>query len=523
MTASAQLARRVLLLALVFSVEAVMAARGDNSRYSGWFSQYLLPGIVRSGIVFATLSLGVAWLRYREALAKLAGLAIVPLNLRFMAVHVAAYALLVWLTLGIRSTSLSDASFDLLNCARIGLAGAVVALGTLAAVSPLYLRAVFKVTGPLCGYAALGALLVLPGIALTDVSWDAVGVPVSRVTLRVAHGMLHPIRPDLKVDLHKLTLGTPRFGVLVGSGCSGLEGVCLLLAFSVVWLSLFRRELRLWRAAVLIPLSVCLLFLLNSLRIAALILIGDSGWPDVAMHGFHSQAGWIAFNAVAFGMVVAANRSGWAFAAPQERNSTADFLVPFLSILAAGMAAQAFSGGFEWAYGLRVFAAAIALIALRRGYANVDWRFGWLAPVAGVLVFVLWIARDQGSVALPAALQASSAGIRVLWISLRVAGAVITVPIAEELAFRGYAMRRLVTEDFSSVPFTGAPWFALVISSALFGATHGSRWIEGVAAGLIFGCLVRRSGKLGDAVAAHAMANALIAAYVLIGGHWQYW
>jgi exosortase/archaeosortase family protein len=48
------------------------------------------------------------------------------------------------------------------------------------------------------------------------------------------------------------------------------------------------------------------LFLLNAVRIAALILIGNSGARQIALGGFHLQAGWIAFNGVALVFSVAA-------------------------------------------------------------------------------------------------------------------------------------------------------------------------------------------------------------------------
>jgi hypothetical protein len=32
-----------------------------------------------------------------------------------------------------------------------------------------------------------------------------------------------------------------------------------------------------------------------------------------------------------------------------------------------------------------------------------------------------------------------------------------------------------------------------------------------------------RRGRIGEAVAAHALTNALLAIYVLVSGHWQLW
>ena len=57
--------------------------------------------------------------------------------------------------------------------------------------------------------------------------------------------------------------------------------------------------------------------------------------------------------------------------------------------------------------------------------------------------------------------------------------------IAEELAFRGFLLRRLVAEDFEAVPSGRFTWPALLLSSVAFGALHGSRWIAGTLAGLL--------------------------------------
>lgn len=98
----------------------------------------------------------------------------------------------------------------------------------------------------------------------------------------------------------------------------------------------------------------------------------------------------------------------------------------------------------------------------------------------------------------------------------------ITVPLAEELAFRGFLTRRLIAADFQSVAPGRFTWFSCLASSVLFGAVHG-RWLAGTLAGLAFARALYRRGELTDAVVAHATTNALLAAYVLITGAWSLW
>ena len=106
-------------------------------------------------------------------------------------------------------------------------------------------------------------------------------------------------------------LGTPRFAVQIAEICSGLEGIGLLLAFCAGWLWLFRRDYYFPRALLIVPVGVIVIFLLNAVRIAAIVLIGNAGYERVALLGFHSQAGWIAFNLTAFGIAVLAHNSPW--------------------------------------------------------------------------------------------------------------------------------------------------------------------------------------------------------------------
>src|ERR1035438_4153474 len=107
------------------------------------------------------------------------------------------------------------------------------------------------------------------------------------------------------------------------------------------------------------------------------------------------------------------------------------------------MFSRAVAGQFEWLYPLRLFAAAAVLWHYRKKYARLDWAFGWLGPAAGVAVFGLWIALDRmaasgSSSGTVPGLTAGHGVAWMAWLALRALGAIVTVPIAEELAFRGF-------------------------------------------------------------------------------------
>ena len=116
---------------------------------------------------------------------------------------------------------------------------------------------------------------------------------------------------------------------------------------------------------------------------------------------------------------------------------------------------------------------------------------------------------------MPEKLAAMSPAVRSLWIVSRISASVLTVPIAEEVAYRGYLMRRLTNHDFESVPFRSVGWPAILVTAVVFGLAHGALWLPGIAAGVAYGFLVVRRGTIGEAVAAHVTTNALVAATVL--------
>jgi CAAX prenyl protease-like protein len=208
-------------------------------------------------------------------------------------------------------------------------------------------------------------------------------------------------------------------------------------------------------------------------------------------------------------------------------NPTAVYLVPLLAVLAAGMISRASSGRFETWYSLRLLAggAALAVYWPRiAGLGALDWRFSWRAAAAGLAVFALWLGASRlllPAQAMPAALAAMSAADRALWIAGRTATFVVVLPLAEELAYRGYLLRRLVAADFESVSFAAVGWIPLLVTSLAYGILDGALWPAGIAAGIVFALLLIRTRRMGEAVAAHVVANALLSAAVLLSHQWQ--
>jgi exosortase E/protease (VPEID-CTERM system) len=121
------------------------------------------------------------------------------------------------------------------------------------------------------------------------------------------------------VDPQKFVIGTQSFAVQLSPECSGYEGIGLVCAVVGVYFWFYRSEIRFPQAFLLLPLAVTAIWMLNALRIAALILIGNSN-SEVAVKGFHSVAGWLFFNFVVCGLIWTSSRYGF-FARERSRIS----------------------------------------------------------------------------------------------------------------------------------------------------------------------------------------------------------
>jgi exosortase E/protease (VPEID-CTERM system) len=405
------------------------------------------------------------------------------------------------------------------------LLAALAAAALFAAFAPwsLWLQAI-RALGDLWWYAGLAAAGAALAMGWSQSLWRV----TARVTFEAVYRLLSWLVPALQVDPATLSIDTGRFGIAIAPVCSGLEGMGLMLVFCTVLLLLFRRDYIFPRALLLIPVGILLSFTLNILRIAALVLIGDAGYESVAIYGFHSQAGWIAFNVAAVGIALVSLRSSWfsraAAESPQSAavNPTAVYLLPYLAVMLAAMVSHALSGGFERLYWLRLIAAALALAYSWPRLQDLDWRFTWRAAVAGLCGFAVWIAVGQLMLphGVPAGITVPGAAPGGAWIIGHIATSVVVMPLVEELAFRGYLLRRLRSPDFESVSADGSGLGALLVSSAIFGLSQGAFWLYGMLAGAVFGLLYMRTGRLGEALAAHVAANGLIAWALLAGPQW---
>jgi exosortase E/protease (VPEID-CTERM system) len=356
--------------------------------------------------------------------------------------------------------------------------------------------------------------------------------PLSKLTFLVSSALLEFAFQPIVVDADRYVLGTPGFSVQIGAACSGYEGIGLVVIFTSFYLSIFRRDFRFPQALLLYPIGILAIWLFNAVRIVLLIAIGHGLSPALAIGGFHSQAGWISFVLVTVGLLALAYKTPYFSAERPAFRQTAGvdlrvaMLAPLVALLSSTMLTSAVAVELDWFYPVRVLITGAVLIVLWDRYNFLPYRLSPVAIVAGLVVFLLWVvlvpADPEQSRTMSAGLDRAPGFSACLWLLFRLLGSVVTVPLAEELAFRGYLLGRLSGWTFTTGTRLRRSWLALILSSLVFGLLHGA-WVAGAIAGLIYGLARYHRDKLADAVVAHAVTNLLLAVYVLTTGAWSLW
>ena len=193
--------------------------------------------------------------------------------------------------------------------------------------------------------------------------------------------------------------------------------------------------------------------------------------------------------------------------------------------------------GSALAYPSRTLAVLATLLVFSR--AVVSLRPAW--PVSSVLlglaVFAIWIGPDllfpgyRHSWLFENALTRASADslpgpalrTSAWYVCFRLGGTALLIPVVEELFWRAWLMRWLVSHKFYELPLGYYAAQAFWVSALLFASEHGIYWDVGLAAGLAYNWWMVRTRSLADCILAHAVTNACLAAYVLLAGRWEYW
>ena len=196
----------------------------------------------------------------------------------------------------------------------------------------------------------------------------------------------------------------------------------------------------------------------------------------------------------------------------------------------------------SWLYPAKTVATAMCLWLLRRHYKCLSWRWSWLGIVIGLVVVVQWISMEEffsrhwhypplpvvggeGTVQAEHFDPEAAFGGRGLsfwlWIASRMAGAVIVVPIMEELFWRGFLLRLFESRFryFERIQLGEFGLFSCFAVAGLFALVH-PWYISAFVCALFYNWLMYKTRSMLACVAAHALTNLLLWVYILYFNAW---
>lgn len=325
----------------------------------------------------------------------------------------------------------------------------------------------------------------------------------------------------LYIDLENKDIGVGDFVVSIDPACSGYEGIGLIFAFTSIYLLVNRKDINFPLAFILYPIGLLLIWFLNGVRIALLVAIGYHFSPEIAVGGFHSQAGWITFIAGSIFILWLSGKSRFIrsdinISKNNRLNLSISTLIPMITLLSVTLITSAFYVNFDYLYPLRVISVAISIAVIWRYFKEIKIKPTLLGSLVAVFVSVTWILisdNDQeANKSFEIGFDSMGSLISGVWIFFRFFGAVLTVPVAEELAFRGYVISRLSMKDVVVNGKIEATVFSVIGSSVAFGFLHGD-WMAGIIAGLSYALVRIKGSGVGEAIFSHSMTNAILFIY----------
>jgi CAAX prenyl protease-like protein len=223
-------------------------------------------------------------------------------------------------------------------------------------------------------------------------------------------------------------------------------------------------------------------------------------------------------------------------ATPEKRWPSLPYVLPFASFMVFLAIQNYVALPPSIDYPVRVVVLSVILFVFSRHVIDLRSTRLLESVILGVAVFVIWIGPDLlfpgyrqhwlfqnailGRMGAPVPEQVLTAPV-VLW--TRIVRAVVLVPIIEELFWRAWLMRWLISPRFQEIKLGAYTPTAFWITAILFASEHGPYWDVGLITGVIYNWWMMRTRSLGDCILVHAVTNACLCGYVVATKHWEYW
>ena len=209
------------------------------------------------------------------------------------------------------------------------------------------------------------------------------------------------------------------------------------------------------------------------------------------------------------------------------------YVLPFVVFLLFTELGRWVPGKVHIIYATKIIMVGSLLWLFRKNYRSdfsdnppvYDWLISFFF---GIVCLIIWILPEDHLPMLekptglnPYSLGLSYAQAKTL-IVIRLLGAAVIVPVMEELFWRSFLLRYLISPEFKKVRAGTFSWFSFIAVAVLFGLEH-HRFVVGIIIGILFNLLMIWRKKLACCVFAHAVTNLGLAIYVLTTGSWAFW
>jgi CAAX prenyl protease-like protein len=183
-----------------------------------------------------------------------------------------------------------------------------------------------------------------------------------------------------------------------------------------------------------------------------------------------------------------------------------------------------------WIYPAQTLLCGVALAWFWREYDLAAPRKSWIAIAIGLVVFVIWIAPQQFFGFAPRLTgfdpELVGAHSAAYWITVvfRFLRLVVVVPLVEEIFWRGFFLRYLINERFTTVAVGSFSWISFAVVTLAFGFAHSREdWIAALICGVLYNVVAYRTRSLASCVVAHAVTNCLLGLWVMETRQWGFW
>ncbi len=227
--------------------------------------------------------------------------------------------------------------------------------------------------------------------------------------------------------------------------------------------------------------------------------------------------------------------------ATEQPISILPYVLPFALYLLLTQIPLQFPAYYPWLHALCVALVGLATIYLLRGKGLVRIHGnilpGILVGIGGILLWIVlcdlqleaaimsylpdWLQPQPRAAFNPFRDIATPLG-QWSFIAARILGMAVLVPFAEEIFWRGFLLRWIISPDWQKIGIGSYSLKSFCWVVLLFTLAH-PEWLAAVVYCSLLNLLLYWKRDLWNCIVAHGVSNLILAIYVLATGTWQLW